>query len=407
MASIYASAYLTIAATMSENAHGGLYGEPLLERRDHVHWFGSGDSVYPVYARKETYHSPFENSELPLLRRAWAFQERLLSPRVVHFADKELYWECLSETKCESGVYIPRKFSKIDFLNGDHFSNDKLGSEERSIQSSQYRWRLIVTRYCLRSLTYGREIFPAIQGIAKLFQSERGCAYYAGIWEDTFLYDLLWYHKEGTTKLVPYRAPSWSWASNYYPTDADGQAIESRNREMFWFANPPRRSMDTFKEKADVISVSTIPVGSDPLGEISSGTLKLKGRCLHAAEKLILVEAMDLMEKAIRGISDLEQPYCHSRGLSLQRTDDETSEILNITPPYGWHYDCSPNDDLIQNILLMEIVNDETWSASLALSPVDSERPDTFERVGMATIQQSLLKDAFQEWGEDMTLTII
>jgi len=55
----------------------------------------------------------------------------------------------------------------------------------------------------------------------------------------------------------------------------------------------------------------------------------------------------------------------------------------------------------------MEIAKDEKWSALLAFSAVGSERPDTFERVGIATIQTSLLKNAFQEWGEDMTLTII
>jgi hypothetical protein len=31
----------------------------------------------------------------PLLERAWAYQERLLSPRVLHFCQDELVWECI------------------------------------------------------------------------------------------------------------------------------------------------------------------------------------------------------------------------------------------------------------------------------------------------------------------------
>lgn len=38
----------------------------------------------------------------PLARRAWCFQERLLSTRMLYFARKQIYWECLAQTACES-----------------------------------------------------------------------------------------------------------------------------------------------------------------------------------------------------------------------------------------------------------------------------------------------------------------
>jgi hypothetical protein len=409
MASIYASAYLTIAATRSENAHGGLYGEPPPERASQVHWFGSGDSAYPVYTREETFHKSFRNSELPLLKRAWAFQERLLSPRVVHFGDMELYWECFTETKTESEDHVTNaKFSKAEYLGNVLKADIDRADDDSSLTSSSNRWRSIVTRYCLRSLTYGQDIFPAIQGVAKIFQAERQCAYYAGLWEDTLLYDLLWSHKEGTTKSRPYRAPSWSWASNYYPTDADvGQVIESKNREMSWFADSPAGSKGGLEERAHIISVSTTPVGDDPLGEISSGTLVLHGRCLHATEKNLRVEAMTGMERGLRGISEEDQPYRSTRGLVLHRGDDDRTEIMSIVPPYEWNYDGFPNDDLYEDVLLMEIVEDETWSVSLAFAPAKTGQLGVYERVGMAPLQHAQLKGAFQQWGEDRTLTVI
>lgn len=131
MASIYASAYLTIAATRSENAHGGLYGEPPPERVDKVHCFGSGDSAYPIYTREETDHASFRNSELPLPKRAWAFQERLLSPCVLHFGDTELYWEWFTETKTESDDHVTNaKCSKAEYLGNTFGVNDDIMSEE-------------------------------------------------------------------------------------------------------------------------------------------------------------------------------------------------------------------------------------------------------------------------------------
>lgn len=34
--------------------------------------------------------------QLPLGRRGWVFQERLLAPRIIHFTDVEVFWECAS-----------------------------------------------------------------------------------------------------------------------------------------------------------------------------------------------------------------------------------------------------------------------------------------------------------------------
>ena len=40
----------------------------------------------------------------PLMSRGWMYQERLLSPRVLHFGATELVWECREATLCECGV---------------------------------------------------------------------------------------------------------------------------------------------------------------------------------------------------------------------------------------------------------------------------------------------------------------
>ena len=58
----------------------------------------------------------------PLLKRAWVYQERLLSPRVIHFTNSETQFECQTSCECECGGYIlsrrPRS-AKHTFANAD------------------------------------------------------------------------------------------------------------------------------------------------------------------------------------------------------------------------------------------------------------------------------------------------
>lgn len=89
-------------------------------------------------------------------------------------------------------------------------------------------WYQILTEYTKLDLSHESDIFPALQGVAQLMQSQRQTRYYAGLWEDTFLLDLLWtcgaydnYWSNPPRSIQPedYRAPSWSWASHIGPVN--------------------------------------------------------------------------------------------------------------------------------------------------------------------------------------------
>lgn len=43
-----------------------------------------------------------EIESAPLNTRGWVVQERFLAPRAVHFAENQIYWECLESTHCEA-----------------------------------------------------------------------------------------------------------------------------------------------------------------------------------------------------------------------------------------------------------------------------------------------------------------
>ncbi|KAM5343636.1 hypothetical protein ACJ41O_012173 [Fusarium nematophilum] len=116
MASIYENAFLTIAATKAQGPDSGLHTrehqDPVLFERIPGSEIGCGVSV-DVFVRADydprggiqhwdcpDYGAESEK-QWPLLTRAWVFQERILSPRILHFAQNELVWECRTAISCD------------------------------------------------------------------------------------------------------------------------------------------------------------------------------------------------------------------------------------------------------------------------------------------------------------------
>ena len=85
----------------------------------------------------------------------------------------------------------------------------------------QSRWLDIVAQYTRRNLTFEADVFPALAGFVKQTQALRNCAYYAGLWEDTLIIDLLWRSRTPEKRSHPmeWLAPTWCWASAIAPVD--------------------------------------------------------------------------------------------------------------------------------------------------------------------------------------------
>ncbi|KAF2467682.1 HET-domain-containing protein, partial [Lindgomyces ingoldianus] len=181
MASTYSNSFLTIAASKARDGNEGCY------------------STCPPELCKN----------LPLLQRGWVLQERLLSPRVVHFGPRELYWECAQRNLCECS-----ELSLILNLHGGGVGTKDLKRElSRSGLTLKDQWYSIVTEYSKLHLTFEKDIFPALQGLAVSTQRHTLFAYHAGLWEDTLISDLMWIPKRQGRRPRTWRAPTWSWAS--------------------------------------------------------------------------------------------------------------------------------------------------------------------------------------------------
>ncbi|KAM7211686.1 hypothetical protein V8F06_012928 [Rhypophila decipiens] len=81
-----------------------------LRIKAHSAWTTQGQTQCQVFVRPrlenalDQFTDLNESNELssitPLLRRAWALQERLLSRRTIHFHAEELVWECKMRMWC-------------------------------------------------------------------------------------------------------------------------------------------------------------------------------------------------------------------------------------------------------------------------------------------------------------------
>ncbi|KAF2186748.1 hypothetical protein K469DRAFT_687100 [Zopfia rhizophila CBS 207.26] len=254
MSSYYSQAYITLAATMSNNADGGLFQWP----KDIV--LNDGSQTWCVRAMRHLQRAT--TSTAPLFQRGWIFQERLLSPRVLHFATYELCFECNAQNTCECKQDMPDQGWQIkqEYLNGPSWKNT-----DPTVADI---WHRMVEAYCKLSLTKPADKLPALSGLADQMRSRRGSNYFAGLWDDTLLDDILWsvstLDDKRAPKLVPWRAPSWSWAS---VADSIRYGLYPRLDEVY----------------CTVMDVHCSWIGPSTTGELRTGHIILHGPTFQGA----------------------------------------------------------------------------------------------------------------------------
>jgi hypothetical protein len=257
MAAVYSNAYLTIAATGSSDAGGGLFfdrpGRSYLRTAFRsTNGAIEGDVlIFPLAKWLELQQSDLPKMHRnPLSHRGWAFQERVLARRVLHFAADQISLECLQGTLFEDGLWLPFRYYSIH-RRPDHIDT-KAGMRDQ--------WRKMVSLYSDRKLTFASDKLPALSGVAKAFADMLGDEYLAGTWSGSMMEDLCWHPNKIPNGLAVktdnYRAPSWSWAS----VDM-GVVIKN------W---GPARNVATLLDHHIEID------GDNPFGNLKSGWIKIE-----------------------------------------------------------------------------------------------------------------------------------
>lgn len=330
MASIYANAYITVSASASHDGAEGCHTCPKPNQKIEITDMHGVSST--VWARETISHAMFDYGledfsvavrsltksrtlkaleQYPIMKRGWTFQERTLSPRILHYSTHELIWECLGHISCECGtlsrwvacralkdrrfaaglppdietrsgsterarslikrMVLPQDSTRTipGVLRNDFAVLTELGPQFKKLIPDvtwQELWRELASQYSARQLTYASDALEAVSGLAKVWSERAKCTYLAGLWKDDLERGLLWKCVDDSATARPqgmYLAPTWSWVCN--------------RRAVEWiteFASdvPP----PTFH--ADILNVATQP-RSDllPFGGVLTGFLEVRG----------------------------------------------------------------------------------------------------------------------------------
>lgn len=267
MHKIYGDAFLCIAAANAHRVTDGF----LSQRRpfEFPQVLECDDLV--VYGRKAFDHVPFiyDNKMQywgnPLRDRGWCFQEHILSRRILHFGEEEMFFECKESSICECGVFSGCFQSELPTTALRAFLSSLFRMEKTSPNKS---WMEFVAEYSWREFSNENDRLPAISGLAKFIQHRFGNVYLAGHWAgQDLLESLLWYAGTEFPRELDrgaYRAPTWSWAS-----------IKG-GFERHRFPN--------FKTLpgTEVLEALTHLSTDDPTGAVSYGHLRIRGVFMYA-----------------------------------------------------------------------------------------------------------------------------
>ncbi|KAL8754029.1 MAG: hypothetical protein Q9199_004626 [Rusavskia elegans] len=216
MHSVYRQGYLNISADCAVDARDGLFRsraamiiQPLELELPGIH-----ETIYLTVDERNMFGWI---NDAPLSQRAWVFQERHLSRRILHFTQNELVWEC-----CAKAPY----FASESFPNGTplrHVFDNKpklqasglLNSSSISQEELYDLWEDVCQMYSEKRLSKASDKLTALFGLAKIFQERfPDDTYIAGMWLSTLPQRLLWNAKGGPfVERNAGVAPSWSWAS--------------------------------------------------------------------------------------------------------------------------------------------------------------------------------------------------
>ena len=255
MSSVYGGSSLNIAASGAVDGSSGCFLQQLHTWRCLVE-ANVGEQLECFQCLPfEMYYDSLSRG--PLAGRGWAVQERLLPARTLHFTPTQLIWECHTRTACES---FPEEEFPAPLIEADHFW------KKQPVNLSL--WSFIVRSYSSCSLTYSKDKFVAISGLARIIQDQTGDEYVAGMWRKNLDIQLCWVVMAAGRRIVPYEAPTWSWASleNCTIDFPDSGVLDvTRERSTIWII---------------ITGVHLQSSAPDPLGQLAMAKLCISCSCL-------------------------------------------------------------------------------------------------------------------------------
>ena len=223
MDKVYSKSYLNILASAAPDSAAGIFYD---RKSDDIRscqitlpkgsrWNINTAMTYMLSHRDFlTSHFQYE----PIHKRGWVVQERLLSPRILHFCTGQLFWECRQALLCETyPTVLEMKTHENNLPYFKETIQNAISPEDSEDRTSwDHAWRWLVAIYSRCFLTYPSDKLTALSGIVKTMQQKTTDEYLVGFWKRTLVRDLAWTVSGiyvPVNRPFEYRAPTWSWLS--------------------------------------------------------------------------------------------------------------------------------------------------------------------------------------------------
>jgi hypothetical protein len=210
MAEIYSNSAFTICTDSANSTHEGIFRELTVLQ---LNSFGT-DSAMCL----QTLCGPWEDMpQHPLYHRGWAFQERLLSARNLHFLQSQIAWECNTTLYLEegrgkqsnpSGLFAKQMFTK--FYHQQRNDRNNANHTDVNIIHRIGAWNSVLQEMAVRDLTYRLDKLPAISGLASALQTPEMGEYLAGTWSYNPFIPMAWFPRFPQIPSGACQSPSWS-----------------------------------------------------------------------------------------------------------------------------------------------------------------------------------------------------
>jgi hypothetical protein len=274
MGSIYRNALVTISAATSQGSTDGILRSSLIpskieEPPSPELSIDSNSSDKVQVSLKDEEEESLRDLFLTslLMKRGWTLQEAILSPRILYYGERQIYWKCPQGFQSADGVppgnLMPEDWSYSEITKFLHSSSmNELSARKPDLNLILDNYYKVVQDYSSRKLSFQSDKLPAFSGIPALIHPVLGGKYLAGIWSGDFRQGLLWYNEMGECRhTLSDQAPSWSWAVTNDPVV---------------FELPARKGASS-PEDAQLLDHKVELNSQNIYGKVSSGRLVVRG----------------------------------------------------------------------------------------------------------------------------------
>lgn len=301
----------------------------------------------------------------PWMKRGWTCQEMQLSRQMLCFGKTRTWLLGTLNATTEKGDSEVPNPTILPTISEELFSN---GLSDR-LKAAQL-WMFLVQDYTSRQLTYRKDTFPALSGIAKIFAKSLKDEYAAGLWKKNILRQLIWTITQEellSQSTLPFQSlagllghlsdprncygPSWSWASR-------SLAVEY---------NSDTDAASTLRDEIEEISVHTKVEGPNPFGTVSGGTVRIRTR----ARSLDFSKARpyDEAKFELNGIChwvvpfEKEEVHCHLDWITKELPKDlSNARVVLLLSATDWLNDETDTDNQVLGLIVYPLDKlQNTW----------------------------------------------